>query len=179
MPQLNAKTVNSKEIWSSPDRSKTIYEVTIEANGQKYVAKTYSNKISQVGWSGTVETYEKEGRNGHETFLKQPQQEGRNYQGQSYQGKNSQPRSEFTMYLSYAKDLAVALINGGKSLDELPAIIEQVALEGKHLYSLREGAPDVSPTSSEPKYESIDDMDIKNELDRIFPEPERGEVLPL
>lgn len=166
MPTLQAKTVSAKEIWKSPDGQKTIWEVQIDVEGHTYSAKTYSKAIAQIGWSGTVESYEKAGRNGSETFVKQKQQE------QSYQGKSSQqPKNEFTMYLAYVKDIAVALINAGKSLDELPAIVEQVALEGKHLYSLREGAPDTN-TASEPTYKPIDadEVDINAEMNKLFPD---------
>lgn len=162
MPTLQVKTVSSKEIWKTPDGQKVIWEVQLDMNGTVYTAKTYSKAISQIGWSGTVESYEKPGRNGSETFVKQPQKE------QGYQGKSSQqPKNEFTMYLAYVKDIAVALINAGKSLDELPAIVERVALEGKHLFSLREGAD--TPLVSETPVDE-DKVDINAEMNKLFPE---------
>lgn len=176
MPQLQAKTVSAEKVWSTPDGKKTIWSVGLDINGKQFIAKTYSQKISVVGWSGTLETYEKEGRNGHETFVKQPQQE------QSYGGSHSNshaPKGDsFTMYLSYVKDLASALIASNKSLDELPAIVEQVALEGKHLYALREGAPEEANVKpAEPHYEEVD---VRSELDKLFPDEDKGaEPLPL
>jgi hypothetical protein len=105
MPNMQATTKLSEKVWSSPDGQKTIYKVTLEADGQQVTAKTFSDAISQIGWSGQVETYEKEGRQGSETFVKQPPKEG-GWQGggggKSYGGGGSKPQADqFTMYLSH------------------------------------------------------------------------------
>jgi hypothetical protein len=69
---MTITTVRSKEIWQSPDKQKTLYEVVIEADGRQATVKSWSKAIAAPGWSGDVEKYDKEGRNGVETFIKQP-----------------------------------------------------------------------------------------------------------
>lgn len=75
MPVFQLKTLSSKSVWRSPDGQREIWEVMMDYQGQALKAKTYSEAISVVGWSGEAETYEKEGRNGVETFVKQPPKE--------------------------------------------------------------------------------------------------------
>lgn len=150
MPTVQVKTTSSKEVWKTPDGKMKIHEIELDHNGKSVRAKTYSDAISQVGWEGEVETYEKSGRNGSETFVKQPQKEGyqnsqssgASHQGASYQSKRSAPQSDnYTMYLSYVKDIAVALImQDTYSQEQLARVVEEVGVEGKHLYSLRHGA---------------------------------------
>lgn len=77
MPIFNqVKTIESKQIWKSPDGQRVIYEVTLELQGKPMKAKTYSEALTQVGRVSDVETYEKEGRNGVETFVKQAPKDG-------------------------------------------------------------------------------------------------------
>lgn len=84
------------------------------------------------------------------------------------------PQDQFTMYLSYSKDIVVALINSGAKLDHETAI--QMALGGGHaLYDGRPGA--------EPKVEAVPDkladmpvempadFGVKTVLDDIFDAP--------
>lgn len=75
MPRFNVTTKTGNSVWKSPDGQREIFEVTLDYNGQEVKAKTYSKDIPVVGWSGEIETYEKEGRNGSETFVKQPPKE--------------------------------------------------------------------------------------------------------
>lgn len=71
---MRAKTTQAKEIWRKGDR--VIHEVTLEIDGQPKPFKTYSMAIATEGWEGEVETYEKAGNRGMETFVKQPPKEG-------------------------------------------------------------------------------------------------------
>jgi hypothetical protein len=158
MPQLQVKTLSAEEAWKSPDGKITIFKLTLEHNGQEVGAKTYSKAIATTGWQGTVETYEKSGRNGAETFVKQPQREGfapggastRNYGGAKPVADN------FTMFLSYAKDLAIACIKDGKFDDKLYAeLLDTVEVGGKVLFNARPDAPKDTEGS-------------KEELDAVF-----------
>lgn len=54
---MRAKTINSEQVWKSPDGQKTIWEVTLEAGGKQYPLKTFSNKIAEPGFEGDVESY--------------------------------------------------------------------------------------------------------------------------
>lgn len=147
MPQFQTTTTASRSVWKSPDGQREIFEVTLDHDGQPVTGKTYSKDISVIGWSGTVETYEKEGRNGAETFVKQPPKEfgGQTYsQGSSTSSsKASKPAFDnFTMYLSYAKDLAVACIKDGKFDGALYGeVLDSVATGGTTLYESRPDAP--------------------------------------
>jgi hypothetical protein len=70
---MRARTIASQQEWQSPDGQKTIWAVTLEADGKTFMLKTYSPKIAQVGWEGQVESYE---NNRGQKFVKQPQQQG-------------------------------------------------------------------------------------------------------
>lgn len=69
---MKAKTLNSSKVWSSPDGTRNIYQVTLEAEGKKYGIQTFSDEIAVVGFEGEVETYDRDGKK----FVKQPKQEG-------------------------------------------------------------------------------------------------------
>lgn len=52
------KTIETDQIWKSPDGQKTIWQVIMRANdGNTYSLKTYSPKISMLGFEGDVESY--------------------------------------------------------------------------------------------------------------------------
>jgi hypothetical protein len=51
------KTVDSKQVWQSPDGQKTIWDVLLEAEGKEYPLKTYSAAIAEKGFEGDVESY--------------------------------------------------------------------------------------------------------------------------
>lgn len=56
---MRVTTIQSEQIWQSPDKEKTIWAVQLKAeNGQLYELKTYSHKISAPGFEGDVESYE-------------------------------------------------------------------------------------------------------------------------
>ena len=156
MPKFTAKTVSSEKVWASPDGQKTIYKVMLEVGGKQAEAKTYSDAISAVGWQGEAETYEKQGRNGTETFVKQPPKEGYaggGGQARSYGGQAKPQFDNFTMYLSYAKDLVVASIHEGKFNGDLyDSLLTATAAGGVELYASRPGAdpvPTVEPNKEE------------------------------
>lgn len=155
MPTLNVKTTASRSVWKSPDGQREIFEVKLDHDGAELSAKTYSKDISTVDWAGTVESYEKEGRNGAETFVKQPPKEGgysgstRNGSQSSLMGSGSTTRAigsksfdSYTMYLSYAKDLAVACV-GKEGFDDktYTKLLEAVEAGGAQLYAGRPDAP--------------------------------------
>lgn len=53
-----AKTVHSEQVWQSPDSKKTIWQVVLETGDHKtYALKTYSPKVSMLGFEGEVESY--------------------------------------------------------------------------------------------------------------------------
>lgn len=164
MPQLQVKVVSAEEVWRKGDLA--IFKLTLEYNGQQVQAKTYSKTIANSGWEGTVETYEKEGRNGSETFVKQPQREGFTPGSQgtprSNSGGGSRPSSDnFTMYLSYAKDIAIACVKDGKFDDKLYSeVLEAVEAGGAQLYQGRPDAPAKPDTT-------------KSELDQVFGDTEQ------
>lgn len=54
---MRAKTLASQQVWQSPDGQKTIWDVTLEADGRQYPLKTFSSKIAEVGFEGEVESY--------------------------------------------------------------------------------------------------------------------------
>ena len=54
---MRAKTISSEQVWQSPDGQKTIWNVTLEAEGKHYPLKTFSSKIAEVGFEGDVESY--------------------------------------------------------------------------------------------------------------------------
>jgi hypothetical protein len=149
MPILDVKTTLSEQVWTSPDGQRKIYKVTLEFEGKPVQAKTYSDAIAQIGWEGTVETYEKEGRNGSETFVKQPPKENnQNYTASSSTsggaGRTNKPSFDnYTMYLSYAKDLAVALVGTKEGFDgeKYADLLDSVIAGGDVLYAGRPDAP--------------------------------------
>jgi hypothetical protein len=51
------KTVDSKQVWQSPDGQKTIWDVLLEAEGKEYPLKTFSAAIAEKGFQGDVESY--------------------------------------------------------------------------------------------------------------------------
>lgn len=164
MPQLQVTTKSAEKVWSTPDGKMTIYKVIMDYQGKPVQAKTYSNAIATAGWSGTVESYEKTGRNGPETFVKQPQKEGFQPGGGTQYRAGGKPQADpFTMYLSYAKDIAIAMLGKDGGLDEgkYGEVLSAVVAGGTTLYEARPDAP--KPPSVEP---------AKAELDKVFGETE-------
>lgn len=176
MPQMTIKTKSAEKVWTSPDGQRTIYKLVLDYNGHDVQAKTYSGVIATVGWSGDVVTEEKSGRLGMETFVKQPPKE---YSGGGFTtaptatppSPGSPNRDNYTMFLSYVKDIAVALINAKVYSDEkLAEVATSVAATGEMFYAMR---PD-APSKPEPKKSGfdglLDDIEIIEE-DTPWTEP--------
>jgi hypothetical protein len=144
MPTLTVTTKTARQVWASPDGQRVIYEVGLDYNGNLLKGKTYSNAIAAPGWSGVVESYEKQGRNGVETFVKQPPKEQGGYEGSRSAGA-SREKDPFTMYLSYAKDLLVSLVETkGYAEKAYNDLLEAVIHGGNTLYQGRPGAEEAS-----------------------------------
>jgi len=159
MPTMQATTKSAKQVWASPDGQKKIFKLVLDVDGSDMEASSYSDAISKEGWSGTVETYEKVGKYGTETFVKQPAKEGFgggfSGGGKSYGAKPM--GDQYTMYLSYAKDLLVAQINNGEKVDYETAL--QMIVGGGHtLYDSRPSAEAPVPEATAPKQSSADDI---------------------
>lgn len=140
MPNMNVTTKSVEKVWTAPDGKMSIHKLVLDYNGKQFAAKTYSSAIATPGWSGEIETYEKQGRNGSETFVKQPQKEG------GFRGGGAPARTQdtFTMYLSYAKDLVVAEL----AADRIPKtqkhndLIQIILGTAYELYENRPDAPE-------------------------------------
>ena len=150
MANLNITTKSAEEVWKSPDGKITMYKLVLEMDGKSFEAKTYSKAIATEGWLGEVESYEKAGKNGTETFVKQPQKEG-GWQGGGGGGKSyGKPQDQFTMYLSYAKDIAGFCVSDGKFDKALyDSLISAVEAGGAELYASRPGATEVETAVKE------------------------------
>lgn len=173
MAVLEVTTTAANSVWKSPDGQREIFEVALDYKGAPFKAKTYSKDISTVGWAGEVESYEKEGKAGMpvQTFVKQPQKEKFVPKTQAG-GKFG--NDQFTMYLSYAKDLAIACLTptpkGGVFNDVLFAeMLGVVEAGGAQLYAARPGAPQEQPTET-PKQvsEGTEGGDDSGQLSAVF-----------
>lgn len=70
---MKVKTLHSEQKWQSPDGQKTIWAVTLDADGTKYQLQTFSEKIAAIGFEGDVESYTNARG---DRFVKQPQIQG-------------------------------------------------------------------------------------------------------
>ena len=172
MPNIHVKTKEANSIWKKGDRE--IFEVVVETDGNLAKVKSYSKAIAQAGFEGEVEAYEKQGRNGSETFVRQvPKEDGFNSGFQrsggskpSYGGKAQ--GDNYTMYLSYSKDLAVALINQGDfKLESLDKILDEVAKGGDKLFNHRSGSAQLQRDAAE--------VFDKDELNGVFDSDNKDE----
>lgn len=158
MPTLRVTTKSANKLWTSPDGKIEMFELEMEWEGKTIQAKTYSKAIAAPGWSGEVESYDKDNKGTMETFVKQPPKEDGSYGGQGGMGgRNSGGRpmaDPFTMYLSYAKDIVVAHIAAqtkdgiGLSLDDS---IAATLMYGSQLFDGRPGADTAKVTLPEPQ----------------------------
>lgn len=173
MPTFTVTTKSSEQVWKSPDGQRTISKVVLDINGEDMNASTYSKAIAEVGFSGEVETYEKSGKYGVETFVKQLPKEN-----PSYGGSQASPRTgggkpqgdSFTMYLSYAKDLAVALLATKEGFDEgkYGELLSAVSAGGESLYEAHnkpepKEAPPAVAKQLDKVFNDIDNVTIKEE----------------
>lgn len=174
MPILkNAKTVDSRLSWSSTDGKIKIYDVVLSADGNLVKARTYSGVICKQLWAGDVETYEKTNKNGTvDTYVRQAPKENSPYAAK--EGNKDQ----YTMYLSYAKDVAIALIEtSGFTKSQFDSLLEDIVAGGKYLFDNRpsgeesnkslNASPDEDiPIIREAVREGNDDYDIQDLLSR-------------
>lgn len=166
MPIIEVTTKVSRQVWKSPDGQRKIYELQLEYEGQPVVAKTYSDQIATVGWQGKVDTYEKPGRSGLETFVKQPPKEG-GWDGSQRQSSTStassksnySPKDEAAIKAMWAidkaKDIVLAVgIEAKRPMDEVEANIEEW---GQRLFAMveRVKASENAPAAPEPTVESV------------------------
>lgn len=186
MPIVETATLHSEKIWEQGD--KILYRALLTTrDGQKINVKTFSKAIAEKGFTGQVETYEKSGKYGSETFARQAKKDTGGY-------SKSQSKSEdnYTMYLSYAKDLVVAkIMTGGADKLTVQELANEVSFIGKQLYDQRPGGnsettakgfDDKQPAKQDSKYEFFKsegdvtntdepEMEVsKNELNALFPE---------
>jgi hypothetical protein len=55
---MNVKTTHVEQLWQTPDGTRKIWEVNLKGDdGREYRLKTYSPKISQLGFKGEVKSY--------------------------------------------------------------------------------------------------------------------------
>jgi hypothetical protein len=123
MPKFTGRTVqiknNGQPIWQQGDR--TIWEVVVDAGGHQASVKTYSQAIAQVGFQGEMETYEKPGRNGSETFVRQaPKEDGYppRVGGTTSARSNYTPRDDAAIKAMWAVGQAVTLVTS----DDIPLV---------------------------------------------------------
>lgn len=163
MPTIEVTTKSARSVWKSPDGQREIIEVALDHDGQLIKAKTYSKDISIEGWHGTVESYEKDGRNGPETFVKQPQKDftpgsgyGTGRQPSSTVGKY-QPKDEAAIKAMWAIGQAMGSVNQGVvDYDH-----DNVASLAKELFAL------VDEVKTGEKVEDIGEEDLNKLFDDI------------
>lgn len=179
MPILQLTTKAAKQVWASPDGQRKIFELEMDYQGKPVIAKTYSDAIATVGWSGTVETYEKQGRNGIETFVKQPPKEGGSFGG----GRgNYKPKDEKAIQAMWAIDKAkdVVIARGFKATTPMDDILSEVEAYAQALYEMvprvkaidnvdQGEAPADEPANPDPVIEDIPDGPVDlSKIDKIF-----------
>lgn len=124
MPILKDITVtNVRQVWQSPDGQRTINEVTMDYEGKEFKANTFSDNIAVEGWKGDVETYDKPGKQGSQTFVKQAPKKDDGYGGQPStairpSGSSYVPKDEKAIQAMFAIKAAVALVAGSGDLLE-------------------------------------------------------------
>jgi hypothetical protein len=177
MPILQAKTISSKEIWRTPDGQRIIWELQLEAEGSQVTAKTYSKAIAEAGWSGEVETYEKQGSKGSETFVRQaPKEDGafqpRSQSSQPSGGSKSTyiPKDEKAIQAMWSIGQAIQYAQGKDvELDTL----ESLAID---LFAMVATVK----ASGEEAQEVVDDKEeLKKALDRAFGTDEEQTSIPV
>lgn len=160
MPVLeHVTTRESRSVWRAPDGQREIFELLLEYQGQRFAAKSYSKDISVIGWTGSVETYEKPGKMGAptQTFVKQPPKEDGSYGPAAQHSSTKLSADPFTMYLSYAKDITVALlaVSGVAAKSDYTDLIDQTITGA---YALYEGRPEARAKHQEVMERRIDEL---------------------
>ena len=123
--KFEATTVKAEEVWRSPDGQRILYEVLMnDENGEPVKFKTYSQTIATKDWTGTVESEERSGKRGPETFVKQPQKEGFSGGGRSFT-----PRDDTHIKAQWAIGQAI-ILEGSEAVTHLKdGLLETLAKE--------------------------------------------------
>lgn len=158
MPTVQVTTKTATQVWKSPDGQRTINEVELDWEGKTLKAKTYSDAIATVGWSGEVESYEKQGRNGNETFVKQPPKENPGYGstsgGSARSSSGYTPRDDSHIRAQWA----IGQANSFFTMENLDtAVVEQMATDFFLMVDrVKQAVPDgtPAPTPEAPAEES-------------------------
>lgn len=148
---LNAKTVWVGEPYQVPGTDIRIWKIKLEINGQRDTYSTMSQAVATDGFAGDLELYTNDKGKEYVRQLKKPDSPG------VAQGHGDQ----FTMYLSYAKDLVVALQeSSGFDKELFKTLLSATIKGGKALYNARPGAteaPDIKPSGSSVSAENSQD----------------------
>jgi hypothetical protein len=191
MPHFSGRVVaienNGAPIWQTPDGQRKIWKLTVESNGQPVPVKTYSEQIARLGYQGELEAYEKPGRDGSETFIKQYQdpnaQNTAGYQ-QGYQSQSQpattnspattartggyQPKDEAAIRAMWAIGQAVQL--GGVVGNSQPPIdwVEETAVSLFHMVDRVKTSPEPEPETMDTPFGTATEPDPA-ELNGLFP----------
>jgi len=158
VPILEVETKSAEQIWQSPDGQRVINKLTLDYQGKEFYAKTFSRDIAKVGWKGKVETYEKVGTKGSETFVKQPPKEDGNYGGNK--GSNKDEDAIQAMW-AITKAIEWAGIDKDVKFTDIPStaiiffnMVDEVK-KGKETVIEPEDEPHVEPL---PETQSLDEF---------------------
>lgn len=152
MSIFTATTTASRSVWKSPDGAREIFEVVLDVAGQPMKANTYSEIIAVVGWSGEVESYEKESKRGPQTFVKQAPKTETTY---SYQeGKprvaNYQPKDDKAIKAMFAIKAACIITPPPPTETPLASYMANIEAHAQELFAMvdrvkaSEDAPEAS-----------------------------------
>jgi len=165
MPELEVTTTKAKEVWKSPDGQRVIYELVLDYKGKPVAAKTYSKEISEEGWEGTVETYEKMGRGGAETFVKQPQKE--QYRGGGYAGAKSSGKDEAAIQAMWAITKGIEWLASEPNKDI--ADVEALAKDFNAMVDrVKAGETEVEVKETKKKDEPIEGQITLDDINKVF-----------
>lgn len=147
---MQVTTKEATAIWRSPDGKRTIWSVKLDADGKEYQLKTYSEEISQVGFTGEVESYDdKRG----EKFVKQPQKQG-GYAGGARSGKDQKIISAQWALGQALKVYGVQLATADdKSYAKIMTVVEQL---GGELFNMAQRISGGTQVSQEDKVADVD-----------------------
>ena len=163
MPTHNVTTVTSKSIWKTPDGQREIFELGMDYQGQPLKAKTFSKEISAVGWNGDVETYEREGRNGSETFVKQPEKEG-NFGGGAKPSYTPRDDSHIKAQWAIGQAITVLADKGSVDLELTEALAKDLFAMVDRVKGEKEPANTDVVVTGEELDKAIETLDKQGEL---------------
>lgn len=173
MPTLDgATTKDSKAVWKSPDGQRTISEVVLDYQGTTFKAKTYSNDIATVGWTGTIESYEKEGRQGSETFVKQPPKENQGYPTAGGRSGGSYQRDDSHIKAQWAIGQSIIVHNAEVDLNAVD--LDSVQSLARELYDMvdrvrgESAGADTEPATDEVVSDVTKQEDLLKDIDEVF-----------